>query len=372
MTGAVLFCLLIVGLFCIALEPYVGPYGRFFGVLLPEDPQQFMPMGMLVAWTSVSGLALFILLAGYHQWRSICPLSWFSQLFANLDRKSRPNLRNTWFEKHSYDLRLVTLAISLGIARLLFINSDCYLLLGATILLFGTALTTNTYFTGKTWCHYLCPMGPVEEVLSSVKLFVNQQVKPKNSKCASCSACKTYCPDIDAKKAYWKDILNPARRRFNYSYWGLVLGFYSYPYWNQGTFDAYLSARWSRESNVFAQLLDPGFFFWPGVPKFVAAPLTEVVFMGATYGFFLGLEQLYGRYLKHKRVAIVPEAMRNQMFNFTSSISVVTFVAFASIPALHQLPWLQGIFWTAVAAIALTRIYRDIQLKTAEAVRETS
>lgn len=352
LTAAALFCLTVLGLFCAAIEPYSGPYGRLLGIPDPGNPQDFMPLGMLAIWTSISGLALFILLTGYHRWRSICPLSWFSQLSVNWDRGRKPNLRKTWFEEHSYDLRLVTLAVSLGVARLLFINSDSHLLAGATILLFGTALITNTRFTGKTWCHYVCPMGPVEEVLSGVRSLFTRQVKPKDSKCVSCSACVSFCPDIDAEKARWKNILSPARRRFTYSYWGLILGFFGWSYLCHGTFDYYLSAGWTREGNVLGQLFAPGFFFWPSVPKLFAAPLTVVAFMVASYGLFSGVEKLYSWYLTRKKM-VAPEVIRNRMFNFTNSLSVVTYLAFAVAPVLYLLPQWPGVSWAAVAAIAM-------------------
>src|SRR5207249_4474242 len=112
--------------------------------------------GRLVWTVAVAGLPLFIVLAGYHRWRRICPLAWFSQLPARL---GHPGTRRAprWLERRYYYVSLAAFTFGLWL-RLVWTNGD-----GLAIALFFVglslvALLVGALTTGKTWCNYLCPV----------------------------------------------------------------------------------------------------------------------------------------------------------------------------------------------------------------------
>ena len=102
---------------------------------------------------------------------------------------------------------LVTCAAML-VLRHVATNGDGRWIAGLLIGLAFAAFVTNTAFTGKTWCNFICPVGLVERIYTEP----NSLPQVSNSQCVRCTACKKHCPDIDQENAYWQDVTSPARR----------------------------------------------------------------------------------------------------------------------------------------------------------------
>jgi polyferredoxin len=160
-----------------------------------------------VVWTiAIGSLPLFIVLIGYHNWRRICPLAFFSQIPVRL---RRPGTRRVsgGIEQHYYFLTFATFFVGLWL-RLIWTNGD-----GVAIATFFTgisiaALLMGALFTGKTWCNYICPVSFIEKIYTEPRGLRDTT----NSQCAKCTACKTACPDINQENGYWKEIDAPAKR----------------------------------------------------------------------------------------------------------------------------------------------------------------
>jgi hypothetical protein len=155
------------------------------------------------------------------------------------------------------------------------------------------AFATNRIFTGKTWCNFICPVGLVERIYTEPRSLPSVS----NSQCARCTACKKHCPDIDQENAYWRDLMSAGRSIATYSFPGLVLGFYVYYWLRHGDWEAYFDGRWTLAAVDAGLVLGPGFFFAPGIPALVAAPLTLVLFAAAGYALFALVETLAERFV---------------------------------------------------------------------------
>ena len=131
--------------------------------------------GNSIFWGSVVPGGLFIIAAISHElWRRICPLAFVSQLARALDRQRRRPGRggkpeivkvqpDSWLGRHHIELQWSLLIAGLCL-RLLAVNNSP---LALAVLLLGTvaaALTVGWAYGGKTWCQYICPMGPVKQV----------------------------------------------------------------------------------------------------------------------------------------------------------------------------------------------------------------
>src|SRR6476620_1995591 len=84
------------------------------------------------------------------------------------------------------------------------------------------AFATDSVFTGKTWCNYVCPISFVEKIYTEPR-----NLRPTvNSQCPKCTACKSSCPDINEENGYWKEVLLPAKRHVYFAFPGVVFTFY--------------------------------------------------------------------------------------------------------------------------------------------------
>ncbi|WP_218081517.1 cyclic nucleotide-binding domain-containing protein [Anthocerotibacter panamensis] len=370
------FLVLLVGLLGLALEPIIGPYGKFFNLVNPEYPQEYMPMGTLVVWTVVLIVPAFVLFAGYYTWRTLCPLAFFAQLPRVFGIQRKSSLKGTWLEQNYMYVQFGFLSASL-MARLLFINPDSYLLEFAAFLLFGSAFITGYFFTGKTWCNYICPMGPVEKAFSEPRPLLMGvttllAVKdPSTSMCLNCTGCKISCPDIDLERGYWDEISNRARRIFYYGYPGLVAGYYGWYYLHRGTFEYYFSAEWTREKDILGKLFEPGFFFWTVVPKYVAVPLTVIFFILLSLVIFSVLEQIYRLYLDKKQIILDEADLMNGIYRVCNFVAFITFYSFAGAPVLRYIPWLQGVVSFVILLGASIWLFKGLN-RTVEDWRQES
>jgi CRP-like cAMP-binding protein len=305
----------------------------FWTVLLP-----LVPMG--------------IVLTGFHLWRRICPLAFFGDLGRRLNRgpqRKVPAWLERWFFPFTSGLLLVMLVL-----RLVATNGDPLWLAGLLAALALAAFVTNTVFTGKTWCNFVCPVGFVERVYTEPSSLRSTG----NSLCAQCTACKRHCPDIDQENAYWKDLTAEGRRLAIYAFPGLVLAFYTYYWLRHGDWEAYFDGRWTRGAADRELLLGSGFFFAPQVPAVAAATLTLVGFSLASYGLFRLVEVALRRQVESE------ERGRHLTLAFAAFTAFNVFYVFAGAPSLRQLPGATRVAAFAaplVAALFLVKRWRRTQ-----------
>ena len=210
--------------------------------------------GNSIFWGSVVPGGLFIIAAISHElWRRICPLAFVSQLARALDRQRRRPGRggkpeivkvqpDSWLGRHHIELQWSLLIAGLCL-RLLAVNNSP---LALAVLLLGTvaaALTVGWAYGGKTWCQYICPMGPVQQIVTAERsplgstAHVNNSTRITQSMCrtissdgleqSACVACQRNCMDIDAERSFWENL--QGKRGLDWawsSYLGLIIGFF--------------------------------------------------------------------------------------------------------------------------------------------------
>lgn len=229
--------------------------------MLPACPQPSGPVcavhrqpGNRLFWGTVVPLGLLVIGVVSHElWRRICPLAFVSQLARALGRQrtrpgrgGRPELvmveADSWLGRHHLELQWSLLIAGLCL-RLLLANGSPFFL---ALLLIGTlvaALLVGWAFGGKAWCQYICPMGPVQRVLTGMRgplgsrAHVGTRSRITQSMCrtiaadghelSACVACQAPCIDIDAERAFWQTLRGKRGLAWAYmSYPGLVVGFF--------------------------------------------------------------------------------------------------------------------------------------------------
>lgn len=303
-------------------------------------------------------LPIGIVIAGFYPWRKVCPLAFWGEQGRSLSkwlaaRRSAPEVEAKpgkaagkaggkpgkaeskgpqrrmpkWAEAWYPILSLGVLWLALA-GRLVLTNGDG-IALGILLVALGlTAALVNWRFTGKTWCNFICPVGIVERIYTEP----NSLRLEHNSQCTTCTACKKHCPDIDQENSYWKDIEERAKQLAYYAFPGLVLGFYTYFWLRAGDWDAYFGGGWTRQPVTQELLTGPGLFFAPFVPACVAAPLSLLVFMVASYAIFWAIERLIG-----KAVAWTPDRVRHRVLTLAAFAAFNLFYLFAGAPTLRKL-----------------------------------
>jgi hypothetical protein len=219
----------------------------------PDCPVHRQP-GNRIFWGTVVPAGLLLIGAASHEiWRRICPLAFVSQLARALGwqhsrpgRKGKPEVvmveSNAWLARHHLTLQWSLLIAGLSL-RLLAVNGSP---LGLAILLLFTlaaALLVGWAWGGKAWCQYICPMGPVQTVLTGLRgplgsqAHVGTSAKITQSMCrtigndgreqSACVACQTPCLDIDAERAFWQTLRGKRGLSWIWlSYPGLILAFF--------------------------------------------------------------------------------------------------------------------------------------------------
>ncbi|MBV9210548.1 MAG: cyclic nucleotide-binding domain-containing protein [Acidobacteria bacterium] len=294
-----------------------------------------------VVWTIVvAALPLFIVLVGYHRWRRICPLAFFSQIPVRL---RRPGTRKAseGLEKKYYYLAFTIFFFSLWL-RLIATNGDGHAIGAFFILIALAALFVGGFYTGKTWCNYVCPLSFIEKIYTEP----HGLRETENSQCTKCTACKKFCPDINEENGYWKEIESKAKRFVYFAFPGLVFGFYFYYYLQAGTWSYYFGGAWTNEPGMFGRAFvlghdakTAGFFFLPLVPRAVASLLTLAVCGLLSYILFSLLERLVGDWLRRKDAETDEARVRHVLMTIAAFTAFVTFYTFAGAPSLWKLPW---------------------------------
>ncbi|MGF1521877.1 MAG: hypothetical protein ACFBSF_06090 [Leptolyngbyaceae cyanobacterium] len=372
------------------------------GVCLRETPYA---LGAPIFWGLIIPGTIFILLVfGHEFWRRICPLSFLSQIPRALGwqrTRKRTDTRTgriwyetvkvgkkSWLARHHFYLQFGLFYLGLC-SRILFINSERLVLglfLSGTIL---TAIAVGYLYDGKSWCHYFCPMAPVQRIYGEPRGLLNstaheeenlqitqsmcREVSPTGQESGACVGCQSPCLDIDAERAYWETINQPKQRLLYYGYVGLVLGYFTYYYLYAGNWEYYLSGVWAHEAQL-ATLWDPGFYIgetplW--IPKIIAVPLTLAIFSLGGYAIGCRLEKRYQIYQKRHHKNWNLDYIRHRMFTLCTFFAFNFFFIFAGRNFLRLLPIYMRCFFPMLIAVCSTLwLYRTWQRSPTLYLRE--
>lgn len=316
-----------------------------------------------MVWTIVvAALPLFIVLVGYHHWRRICPLAFFSQIPVLL-RWPGTSKASESLEGNYYYVTFGIFFVSLWL-RLIATNGDGRAI--ATFFILGAfaALIIGVLFTGKTWCNYICPLSFIEKVYTEP----HDLRKTENSQCTKCTACKKFCPDINEENGYWKEISSNAKRFVYFAFPGLIFGFYFYFYLQSGSWGYYFGGTWTNEPMIIHTAFLPGssaqtagFFFLPLLPRAVASILTLALCALGSYGVFILLERVVGARLRRRDADTDAVRVRHVTFTLAAFTAFITFYTFAGAPTLWKLPWVfPHLFLIAVVLTATLFLVRRL------------
>ncbi len=346
------------------------------------------PLGARIFWGMVVPCSILILvILGHETWRRICPLSFLSQIPRALGIQRRRRVidpetqsvrselvsiaQDSWLGRNSIYCQFGLLFAGLTI-RLLFANSDRFALgiyLVATII---AAITIGYLYAGKTWCHYFCPMGPVQTIYTGTGGLMGRPVDQTKgsitqSMCrttdttgterSACVSCQSPCLDIDAERAYWEKIEVPGQKLLYYGYVGLVLGFFLYFPLYTGNWN-YLSGPVWNETDQIANLFKPGFYLFDRaipIPKLLAVPLTLSGFTGVSYTIGVNLEKFYAKRTQPGAAISAGNLIQHRGFTIATFLAF-NFLFFLGVkPTLSWLPILgrQLVTWLAIIAITL-------------------
>jgi hypothetical protein len=326
-----------------------------------------------IVWTvAIASLPLFFVLAGYHRWRRICPLAFVSQVPAMIglagSRRAGP-----WLRDHGYRLAFAIFIVSLWL-RLIATNGDGYAL---AIFLGGISLAafvTGLLFTGKTWCNYVCPVSFVEKLYTEPRGLR----ETPNSQCQVCTACRPICPDINEENSYWKDILLPDKRQVFYAFPGVVLAFYVYYFLQAGTWEYYFGGRWTHEVGLFrtafrsgSDAATAGLFFWPSLPRAIAAAATLAIGAVVSITLFSLAERPIGLLLRRRDHITDATHERHVMFSLAAFTAFVAFYSFAGAPTLRLVSGAPHFFQLLVVTTSTLFLVRRLGRRQRDFAEET-
>jgi hypothetical protein len=312
-----------------------------------------------IFWGMVIPSAIgFVFVFGHVAWRRLCPLYFLSQIPRALGLNRGWIIGETsWLQRNHLYVQFGLLFAGLC-ARILVINAD-RVFLGLFILLtIGAAMTAVYLFGGRSWCHYFCPFGVVQQVLTGPRGLLDpvaaegitqsmcRTIDADGQEQSACVGCISPCFDIDSELTYWQSIeQQPGRRWVQYGYLGLVLGYFLYYRLYAGNFDYYFSGIWSRETDSLSHLWQAGFYLNGGpigIPKILAVPLM----LGASswLGSFLGhqFERWYRGRLQSENAISAKLLATHHTFTVTTFLAVNSFFIYGGKPELLILPlWMQ-------------------------------
>jgi hypothetical protein len=295
-----------------------------------------------VFWTMIMpAVPLVLVLLGFHGWREVCPIARVGELGARREARRR---MPRWWSRASLSLPLTLLALTL-LARLIALNGDPLLLALLLAILPLCAIAVNAIYGGRSWCHYVCPVGPVE------RLYTDGVAREPNADpgCAQCTGCKSVCPDIDQARAYSADLDTRDRLIAGYAWPGLVLSFYGYYWLRAGDWAAFFDGAWTLQPVGRELILGAGWFFAPALPALPAAALTLALGAALSLACFYGVERLW--------IALggEPRRTRHRVLVIAGFSAFNLFYLFAGQPSLRQVPWLAPLV-ALLAHAASTRV----------------
>lgn len=329
--------------------------------------------GRLVWTVVVAAIPLFIVLIGYHRWRRLCPLAFFAQIPVRL---KRPGIKKAgpWLEANYYYVSFTIFFFSLWI-RLIATNGDGHAISAFFVMIAFAALIFGAFYTGKTWCNYICPLSFIEKIYTEP----HGLRETKNSQCTKCTACKKSCPDINEENGYWKELESRPKRFVYFAFPGLVFGFYFYYYMQAGDWAYYFNGQWTKQAYIMHWAFKPGwnaetagFFFWWAIPRAAAALLTLAACALTSYLLFSFLERPVGDFLRRRDPEIEPGRVRHVMFTICAASAFITFYTFAGAPTLWKAPWaVPHLFIITVVLTATLYLARRMRRRQATFAEET-
>ncbi|HEY0406553.1 MAG TPA: cyclic nucleotide-binding domain-containing protein [Pyrinomonadaceae bacterium] len=328
-----------------------------------------------VVWTmAVAALPLFIVLVGYHRWRRICPLAFFAQIPVRL-RRPGTKKASAWLEANYYYVAFSIFFLSLWL-RLIATNGDGHAITAFFVLLSFAALIFGAFYTGKTWCNYICPVSFIEKIYTEP----HGLRETPNSQCAKCTACKKFCPDINEENGYWKEIESKPKKFAYFFFPGLVFGFYFYYFLQAGTWAYYFGGAWVNEPMMIHHAFLPGddaqtagFFFLPAAPRALASILTLAVCGLVSYLLLTLLEKSVGKFLRRRDAETDAARVRHVMFSLSAFAAFTIFYTFAGAPSLYKyFPWVvPHIFFAFVVLTATYFLARRLRRNQKAFAEET-
>ena len=345
---------------------------RVQGKCLPGTPYA---AGARIFWGFVVPAAFgIIFVLGHEFWRRICPLYFLSQIPRALGMKPKKQIsQNKWLiENHLY-LQFVLFFIGLNM-RILFVNSARPVFGGFLLFTITAAIVMNLFYGGRAWCHYVCPFGMVQMVLTGPRGLLGSEAqkeppktitqsmcrtfdKETNKEKITCISCKSPCMDIDSEKAYWEQINKPGRNLVQYGYLGLVCGYFVYYFLYSGNFDYYFSGAWTHEAGQVSKIFNSGFYLGGNaipIPKFIASPLTLGVIAGIFYLVINQIEKIYRSAVRKKNPNFDSKIVRHRIFTIVTFLAVNFFYVYGGRPEILRLPFIVQMIFNALVVLLST------------------
>ena len=353
--------------------------------------------GNLLFWGVVVPVALLILVVGSHElWRRICPLAFVSQLAAalGLQRKVK-NKRgqwepvkvnaDSWLGRRHFQLQWSLLIAGLCL-RLLLVNANP---LGLAILLICTmvaAALIGWAYAGKAWCQYICPMAPVETIVTGQRgalggaAHVGTTSKITQSMCrtisesgkeqSACVACQSPCIDIDSERHYWQGLKGKRGLAWAwYSYPGLVLMFFELMIAVENHLvppgagiSPLKGGRWAFDASLGSRAWDP-LYAWLGLPRLVVIPVLLAAAGAVSVLLFQGIERGLRQRYEQIGLAEAHELAVHRTRLLSSFLAVNLFFKFVD-PTQgafgpHSVEWVHSLVLTVSALVLVRSWNRD-------------
>lgn len=252
------------------VDVWLGPREFWSLAALPHHRTRAVAIGLLLAWglltvslplgsqgrdlfwnTAIPAVILLLVISGHELWRRVCPLAllsrWPQRLWPwGLGRtpgKPRRVAVGSWLARHHLSLQGLLLLLGLAL-RLQLVNHHAVALALLFVVTMLAAVVCGALLPGKAWCQYLCPMGPVEAIITGPRgLFGSRSHRQppgrlSHSTCRSllpdgrelnaCVHCQAPCIDIDSEQTYWQSLApHDPLTRLTWMYPGLVLAFFA-------------------------------------------------------------------------------------------------------------------------------------------------
>ena len=340
---------------CLPGSPYAAGARIFWGFIVP------------------AGFGIIFVL-GHEFWRRICPLYFLSQIPRALGMKPKKQIsQNKWLTENHLYLQFGLFFIGLNM-RILFINSARPVFGSFLLFTITAAIVMNLFYGGRSWCHYVCPFGMVQMVLTGPRGLLGSEAqkqppktitqsmcrtfdKETNKEKITCISCKSPCMDIDSEKAYWEQITKPGRNLVQYGYLGLVCGYFVYYFLYSGNFAYYFSGAWTHEAGQVGKIFNPGFYVGGlaiGIPKLIASPLTLGAMAAIFYFVINRIEKIYGATLKKQNADLEGEIIRHRIFTLVTFLAVNFFYVYGGRPEILRFPFIVQMIFNALVVLVST------------------
>ncbi|QEY32295.1 4Fe-4S binding protein [Synechococcus sp. RSCCF101] len=353
--------------------------------------------GNRLFWGVVVPSGVLLIVAGSHElWRRICPLAFVSQTFRALGlQRRRPGRggrmdvvsveRGSWLGRRHVQLQWSLLMAGL-VLRLVLVNSQP-LALGVLLLLtLLAALAVGWAYGGKAWCQYVCPMGPVQQILVGPRSLlggtahVGTDSRLTQSICRTtgagggeklaCVGCQAPCIDIDSEKTFWQGLSGKAGLDWAWlSYPGLVIGFFLLMgYQSPGGFASLAGGQWAFDVGLPERSLQAGRL---GLPRLLEISLLLSAAGGVSVLILRRLERGIRRRLEAHGHPEAGSAARGRVRLLATALAINAFFWFAD-PTQGQFgPLAPGLIRTLVAVVSGMWLMRNWRRDEATYRRES-